>query len=39
MTSVMEDTGTGRSLEFLAKAGKVDFNRFLVLRAAVSFAM
>ncbi|MGI4886829.1 MAG: hypothetical protein ACRYFR_17875 [Janthinobacterium lividum] len=39
VTSAMEDTGTGQSLEFLAKAGKVDFNRFLVLRAASNFTM
>jgi len=39
VTSAMEDTGTGQSLEFLAKAGKVDFQRYLVLRTASNFTM
>ena len=36
-TSAMEDTGTLRSLEFLAKANKVDFQRVLVLRTVSNF--
>ncbi|HEX8425494.1 purine nucleoside permease [Hymenobacter sp.] len=39
VTSAMEDTGTGQSLQFLAKAGRVDFNRYLVLRTASNFTM
>ncbi|MCC9135650.1 purine nucleoside permease [Pontibacter silvestris] len=39
VTSAMEDTGTGQALEFLAQAGKVDFNRYLVLRTASNFTM
>ena len=33
----MEDTGTMQSLTFLAKAGRVDLNRVLVLRTASNF--
>ena len=33
----MEDTGTLQSLTWLAKAGKVDINRVLVLRTASNF--
>jgi len=36
-TTAMEDTGTLQSLEFLANAGRVDRNRFLVLRAVSNF--
>jgi purine nucleoside permease len=36
-TSAMEDTGTLRSLEFLARAGKVDAQRVLVLRTVSNF--
>jgi purine nucleoside permease len=39
VTSAMEDTGTGQSLEFLDNAGKADINRFLVLRTASNFTM
>jgi purine nucleoside permease len=39
VTSAMEDTGTGQSLEFLGRAGRVDFSRFLVLRTASNFTM
>jgi purine nucleoside permease len=35
----MEDTGTLQSLTFLAKAGRVDINRLLVLRTASNFDM
>jgi purine nucleoside permease len=37
VTTAMEDTGTLQSLAFLAKAGKVDANRALVLRTASNF--
>lgn len=37
VTTAMEDTGTLQSLTFLAKAGKVDVNRVLVLRTASDF--
>ncbi len=33
----MEDTGTLSSLQMLAKAGRVDWNRILVLRTASDF--
>ena len=36
-TSAMEDTGTLRSLEFLSKAGKVDWQRVMVLRTVSNF--
>ncbi len=36
-TTAMEDTGTLQSLEFLSTAGRVDRNRFLVLRAVSNF--
>ena len=32
MTTAMEDTGTLQSMTFLAKAGRVDLNRVMVLR-------
>jgi purine nucleoside permease len=37
VTTAMEDTGTLQSLTFLAKAGRVDLNRVLVLRTASDF--
>jgi len=37
VTTAMEDTGTLQSLTFLAKAGRVDRNRVLVLRTASDF--
>jgi purine nucleoside permease len=37
VTTAMEDTGTLQSLKFLAKAGRVDINRVLVLRTASDF--
>lgn len=37
--TAMEDTGTLQSLHFLAKAGKVDVKRVLVLRTASNFDM
>jgi purine nucleoside permease len=36
-TSAMEDTGTLQSLEFLAKAGRVDWKRILVLRTVSNY--
>jgi purine nucleoside permease len=36
-TTAMEDTGTLQSLRFLANAGRVDFNRILVLRTVSNF--
>jgi purine nucleoside permease len=39
VTSAMEDTGTGQALEFLQKAGKADFNRYMVLRTGSNFTM
>jgi purine nucleoside permease len=36
-TTAMEDTGTLQSLEYLAKAGKVDWQRILVLRTVSNF--
>ena len=36
-TTAMEDTGTLQSLQFLAKAGKVDWQRILVLRTVSNF--
>jgi purine nucleoside permease len=39
VTTAMEDTGTLQSLTFLAKAGKVDLNRVLVLRTASNYDM
>ena len=33
----MEDTGTLQSLTFLARAGRVDLNRVMVLRAVSNF--
>ena len=37
VTTAMEDTGTLQSLNFLAKAGKVDVSRVLVLRTASNY--
>jgi purine nucleoside permease len=37
VTSAMEDTGTLQALTFLSKAGRVDLNRVLVLRAASNY--
>jgi purine nucleoside permease len=37
VTTAMEDTGTLQSLTFLAKAGKVDLARVLILRTASNF--
>jgi purine nucleoside permease len=39
VTTAMEDTGTLQSLTFLAKAGRVDLKRVLVLRTASDFDM
>jgi purine nucleoside permease len=39
MISAMEDTGTLQSLTFLAKAGKADLNRVLVLRTVSNYDM
>ena len=36
-TTAMEDTGTLQSLQFLAAAGKVDWNRVLVLRTESNY--
>jgi purine nucleoside permease len=36
-TTAMEDTGTLQSLQFLANAGKVDWNRILVLRTVSNY--
>ena len=38
-TTAMEDTGTLQALALLAKAGKVDGKRVLVLRTASNFSM
>jgi purine nucleoside permease len=37
VTTAMEDTGTLQSLTFLAKAGRVDLQRVLVLRTASNY--
>ncbi len=37
VTTAMEDTGTLQSLTFLARSGRVDLNRVLVLRSASDF--
>lgn len=37
VTTAMEDTGTLQSLTFLAKTGRVDINRVMVLRTASDF--
>lgn len=39
VTSAMEDTGTGQSLVWLTKAGRADYNRYLVLRTASNYTM
>jgi purine nucleoside permease len=36
-TTAMEDTGTLQSLKYLAQAGRVDWNRILVLRTVSNF--
>ncbi len=38
-TKAMEDSGTLQSLRNLARAGKVDFNRVMVLRTASNYTM
>jgi len=38
-TTAMEDSGTLQALTFLAKAGRVDLNRVMVLRTASNFDM
>jgi len=37
VTTAMEDTGTLQSLTFLSKAGRIDLNRVMVLRAASNY--
>ena len=37
VTTAMEDTGTLQSMTFLARAGRVDINRVMVLRTASDF--
>ena len=37
VTTAMENTGTLSSLQMLAKAGRVDWNRIMVLRTASDF--
>jgi purine nucleoside permease len=37
VTSAMEDSGTLQSLTFLAKAGKIDYSRVMVLRTVSNF--
>jgi len=37
--TAMEDTGTAQSLAFLAKAGRVDFRRLMVLRTGSNYQM
>jgi len=37
VTTAMEDTGSLQSLTFLARAGRVDLNRVMVLRTASDF--
>ena len=39
VTSAMEDTGTYLSLNYLDKIGKVDIDRFLVLRSGSNYTM
>ena len=39
VTTAMEDTGTAQALAWLARAGKVDSRRLLVLRTASNFDM
>lgn len=39
VTTAMEDTGTLQALTNLAKAGKVDLNRVMVLRTASNYSM
>jgi purine nucleoside permease len=37
VTTAMEDTGTLQSLQFLSQAGRIDFNRVMVLRTVSNF--
>ncbi|GLS25707.1 purine nucleoside permease [Marinibactrum halimedae] len=39
VSSAMEDTGTAQSLTYLDRAGKVDYDRFMVLRTASNFTV
>ncbi len=39
VTSAMEETGTMQSLTFLAKSGKVNLNKVMVLRTASNYTM
>jgi purine nucleoside permease len=39
VTSAMEETGTFQSIEYLAKVGRADRNRVMVLRGASNFTM
>ena len=39
VTSAMEDTGTAMSLHYLDKIGKVDYDRFMVLRTGSNYTM
>lgn len=39
VTSAMEETGTFQAIEFLARAGRVDRNRVMVLRGASNYTM
>jgi purine nucleoside permease len=39
VTSAMEETGTFQSMEYLDRIGRVDKNRFMVLRAGSNFTM
>lgn len=39
VTSTMEDNGTLRALKQLAKAGKIDWNRVMLLRTASNYTM
>lgn len=39
VTSAMEETGTFQSIEYLARAGRVDRNRVMVLRGGSNFSM
>ncbi len=39
VSSAMEDTGTAQSLFYLDRAGKVDYDRFMVMRSASNFTI
>lgn len=39
VTSAMEETGTLQAADYLARAGRVDRNRFMVLRTASNYTM